>query len=101
MKVPIACTLTVDEQPTRLDEWRAAFRTSIAAVERVSPTTLALRLRDDRAGLDALVDLMQRESACCGFFDFVLRIAVDAVTLTVTVPDDASPILDDFARLGN
>ena len=101
VKVPIACTLTVDEQPTRLDEWRAAFRTSVAAAERESPTVLALRLRDDRAGLDALVDLVQRESACCAFFDFALRITAGAVTLVVTVPDDTAPILDDFSRLGS
>jgi hypothetical protein len=40
MRVPIACTLNVDDAETRVDEWRAAFVRSIASGERVSPTEL-------------------------------------------------------------
>jgi hypothetical protein len=99
MGVPIACTLTVDDATTRLDEWRSALGRSIASVRRTSPTELVLALRDDRAGLDALVALTQRELACCAFFDFTLRIAVEGVALVVAVPPDAAAVLDDFANL--
>jgi hypothetical protein len=99
VRVPIACTLTVDDAATRIDEWRAVLDRSIASVHRTSPTEIVLTLRDDRAGLDDLVGLARREVACCAFFDFTLDIAVDAVALVVTVPADAAGVLDDFAAL--
>ncbi len=99
MRVPIACTLSVDDVPTRLDEWRAVLGRSIASVRRPSPTALELVLRADRAGLDELVGLTQRELACCAFFGFTLDIAADAVSLQVTVPPDAAAVLDDFVGL--
>jgi ribosomal protein S12 methylthiotransferase accessory factor YcaO len=99
MRVPIACTLTVDDAATRIDEWRTVLGRSITSVRRTSPTEIVLLVRDDRAGLDELVGLAQREVACCGFFDFTLDIAVDAVALVVTVPPDAAGVLDEFAAL--
>lgn len=99
MRVPIACTLTVDDAATRVDEWRAVLGRSITSVQRTSPTEIVLTLRDDRAGLDDLVGLTRREVACCTFFDFRLDIAVEAVALVVTVPTDAAVVLDEFAAL--
>jgi len=99
MRVPIACTLTVDDAATRIDEWRTVLRRSVTSARRTSPTEVRLELRDDRAGLDELVGLAQREVACCAFFDFTLSIAVDMVALVVTVPTDAATVLDGFAAL--
>lgn len=99
MRVPIACTLTVDEAPARLEEWRAAFATVVASVVRVEPTRLDLRVSAPARDLGSLIDLVQHEAACCAFFDFALHIDSDAITLRVTVPPDAAAILDDFATL--
>jgi hypothetical protein len=99
MRVPIACTLTVDDGQTRLDEWRRVLGRSITSVRRTTPTELVLALRDDRAGLDDLVGLAQRELACCAFFVFRLDLAVDGVRLVLTVPSDAAAVLDGFAAL--
>jgi hypothetical protein len=47
-------------------------------------------------GLSELVQLAQREKACCPFFDFSLIIDAASTTLVAVVPDDASPVLDEF-----
>lgn len=99
MRVPIACTLTVDDAGARLDEWREALARSITSVQRTAPTEVVLTLRDDRAGLDELVGLAQRELACCAFFAFRLDLAVGGVSLVVTTPADAATVLDGFAEL--
>jgi hypothetical protein len=100
MRVPIACTLSVEEGPTRLEEWRTMLARVAAGADRPAPTDLAFRIRDDaRAELGALVDLVRREVTCCAFFEFSLQVTAAAVTLRVTVPPDASAILDEFVLL--
>jgi hypothetical protein len=97
---PIACGLDGAAAVDRLDEWGNALAASVVARHRRSPTELALVLGGDPAGLGVLVQLAQREKACCPFFDFALQIDADAITLTVTVPPDAAPLLDQFAQPG-
>jgi hypothetical protein len=99
MRIPIACTLSADGAATRLDEWRALLTRVVASTERSAQTELALRVRPEPGDLDRLVDLVQREAGCCTFFEFALQITADAVTLRVTVPADAAPVLDGFAAL--
>jgi hypothetical protein len=100
MRIPIACTLTVDDAATRLDEWRSMVTRLVATIERPAPTELVLLLRDDaRSELSMLVDLVQREATCCAFFQFALHIGSDAVSLRMTVPPDAIVVLDNFAQL--
>jgi hypothetical protein len=95
--VPIACSLTTTAARSQLDEWRELLATMADAAERVSPTELSLRLRDDRLDqIDAVVRLAQREKACCPFFDFAIRIEADTVTLRISGPADAASLLDNF-----
>ncbi len=96
MKVPIACRLTEVAARSQVDEWRELIATTVAGAERVSPTEVRLRLSAPVDGLDGLVQLAQREKACCPFFDFALLIEADSLTLRIMVPTDAAPILDDF-----
>jgi hypothetical protein len=98
--VPIACRLSAVDARDQLDEWRALLATQAIETRRVSPTELQFRLRDDLAGLGAIVSLARREKACCPFFDFVVRIEPDAVSLAISVPEDGVPVLDTFAALG-
>jgi hypothetical protein len=98
MQVPIACSLTSNAARSQLEEWRDLLIRSSTARERTSATELAFRLNQDLSQLTELVRLAQREKACCAFFDFTIRIDADQVTLCVSVPPDASEILDDFAQ---
>jgi hypothetical protein len=99
VKVPIACTLNLDDAGTRLDEWRATLTRVVVDSERVAPTELAFTLRADQQELAALLDLVRREVACCAFFEFALHVAAGATTLRVTVPENAAAVLDGFAQL--
>ena len=59
---------------------------------------MSLRLRNDLALLEALIQLAQREKACCPFFGFTILIGADSLSLHVSVPEDASWLLGEFAR---
>ncbi len=96
MQIPIACTLTETDAQDQVGKWRDALATSIVAAERVSATRLDLRLNEDLVQLPALVRLAQSEKACCPFFDFSVGIEADAVSLRISVPAEAAPILDQF-----
>jgi hypothetical protein len=98
--VPIACTLSAVDARDQLDEWRALLATEAVETRRVAPTELLIRLRDHPARMGEIVSLARREKACCPFFDFSLRIEPDAVSLSISVPDDGIPVLDTFAALG-
>lgn len=96
VKVPIACNLGAEAAGRQLDEWRellAQFPSS-----RLSPTQLAVRLAGSPPALAHLIALAQREKACCPFFDFSFQVEADVVVLGVSVPDDATSILDDLVR---
>jgi hypothetical protein len=99
MRVPIACTLTVEEQPDRIAEWRAFFATHVTALEELTPAGAWLRLAEGDAPVLAAADLAQREQACCAFFDFAIQLRADGRFLAVAVPDDAGPVLHDFLAL--
>ena len=99
MRIPIACTLDEGSARDQVEEWRQTLAGSVAVVERPSPVELHLVLRSDLAGLTEVVRLAQREKRCCAFFDFVLRIEPTAVRLVVSVPSEASTLLDDFTGL--
>ena len=99
MAVPIACSLTEAAARAQLEEWRALLASAVAATERVSPSELSFRLKEDLGQLEAVVRLAQREKACCAFFDFSILVDAGAVALRVSVPADAAAILDNFARL--
>lgn len=70
--------------------------TQAAPADRVSPTEISLRLRDDLDQIEAIIRLAQREKACCPFFDFAIRIEAETVTLRISVPQDNAALLDHF-----
>ena len=99
MRIPIACTLTADDQPGRLDEWRSFFATQVAAVELPAPDRARLRLADGSAAVLAAADLAQREKQCCGFFEFAIELGAQGRWLSVGVPAEAAPVLADLVDL--
>lgn len=98
-RVPVACTLTVEDKDDRIEEWRRFFADHTDDLERRSETEAALHLVAGDASLLAAADLAGRELACCGFFTFALAIRNDGRWLEVTVPDEAAPVLTDFVSL--
>ena len=66
---------------------------AVTRTEHVSPTRLELHL-EPNCELTAVVDLAQREVACCPFFTFAIAVKADGLVLVVEVPDDASELLD-------
>jgi hypothetical protein len=97
-RIPIACTLTVADAGDRVEEWRSFLADNVEEARR-DGDVLHLRLRDSDAALCAAADLSAREKQCCEFFAFAITIEADARWLDITVPSDASAILDDFAGL--
>ena len=101
MEIPIACTLGPAAVGPRIEQWRDALARAVTHAERVAPDRLACELHTDLADLRALAVLAREEKACCGFFTFSFEIEIDAVTMMVGVPDDATAILDQFATLAS
>lgn len=99
MKIPIACTLSAEDAPERVEEWRAALGATVIGISRPAPTRAELCLAAVPGAVATLVDLAQREKACCEFFGFAFEVDVDGLRLLVSVPDDAVEILDGFAAL--
>jgi len=99
VRIPIACTLTADDQPGRLDEWRSFFATQVAAVELPAPDRARLRLADGSAAVLAAAALAQREKQCCGFFEFAIELGAQGRWLSVGVPAEAAPVLADLVDL--
>jgi hypothetical protein len=101
MKIPIACTLGSEDAAVRLDEWRAALGSTVVGVSRPAPERAELRLVSEPAAIATLIDLAEREKACCEFFDFAFEVEGDGVKLVVSVPHEATAVLDDFAFLAS
>jgi hypothetical protein len=98
VKVPIACSLAVDDSEERIREWRTFLRDSVVSAERRG-YVLRLGLEKSDHVLLTAVDLASREKACCPFFEFSVEIEPTARTFRVEVPPDAGQVLDDLAAL--
>jgi MerR family transcriptional regulator, copper efflux regulator len=93
MDQPIACILTP-----------AAYRERTQTVERIARSGLRARLSIDGgtrltfdAGAEnALRELIAAEAECCPFLRMTLTRSGDALTLEVTGPEDAQPIIAEL-----
>ena len=101
MEIPLACSLDAAHARAQLGEWKELLSRTVTDTFRAAPGRLELTLRRELHDVSALVELAQREKACCPFFEFTLAIEATHVTLVAEVPEDASSILDEFvARVG-
>ncbi len=99
MRVPIACSLSIAGAQSQLEEWRSLLFAPGVEADRQSPTDLRLTLPGSPDGLGPIIGLAQREKACCPFFGFSLLIEAETVSLHISVPEEATSILDDFTGL--
>ena len=91
--LPIACSLSADELPERLDAMGAVGRTGLLAVERAGARAV-LRFRP--AARDEVAAIVAAEAECCAFLTMELREERGAVVLTIEAPADAEPVLADL-----
>jgi hypothetical protein len=76
-----SCTLDAGEMPGRLREW-AALRDRSTGIREI-PGGVALSL-DPRKPVEGVANLLARESECCPFYAFTLRIEGKARVLEIT-----------------
>ena len=100
VQISISCTLTTDEGVDRLDRCRQLLSQGVASIDG-APPAVRLQLADGDAVLLEAVHLAELEKACCTFFDFAVCLAPDGRWLTVTVPPDASSILEGLLSLAH
>lgn len=89
--LPIACTLVPDQLHQRLDDWQTLLADAVHRQDIPAGVRLQFPPTVDVA---AITTLAAAEQACCGFFTFTLTIAAGTVTLDITAPDDAQPMVD-------
>src|SRR3954468_23233608 len=97
-ELPIACSLSAAELPARLAEMNDVGRSALLGVERTK-TTAVLRFRHDGETRERLAAIVAAEARCCAFLDMTLDVTGDAVALTISVPADAAPILDELVAV--
>ncbi|MEU4805099.1 hypothetical protein [Actinosynnema sp. NPDC023587] len=95
--VPQACTLPTVEQPLRVAEFDDLFATVVTKAQRRDRTTLVLELERIPEHAARAADLMVRESGCCSFFAFSLKVSGDGLELAITVPQAHADVLDALA----
>jgi len=92
---PIACTLTADELPARLDEIRAISREALRT-KTTAGTHAVLTFHPTSGVHDRLAAIVAAESQCCAFLTMGLAETSDAITLTIDAPEDAELVLDEL-----
>ena len=86
---PIACTLTADELPDRLDSARQLGERALVGLD-VSERRALLRFDGARESVDALV---AAESKCCSFLAFAVTETGEEIELEILTPEGGEPLL--------
>ncbi|CAN5574281.1 MerR family transcriptional regulator [soil metagenome] len=90
---PIACTLSSDQVPGRLDDWNTLIGTGNDRVTRTAiPGGVRLEFHDS-VDVAEIARLATAEQDCCRFFSFGITINQHGVALNVTAPDDALDVV--------
>lgn len=97
---PDACTLPAADQPARRGEIDELLRWCVRRPERPEPQLLVLSLPDDDDLRQWVGHLLDRESACCGFFDFRLTVVAGVTRVDVRVPPGHTAVLDAIHERG-
>lgn len=86
----VACSLDPSLVGGRLEDWQTTMEQATGR----QPLPDGMRIRFPR-GIDvaALSQLATDEQTCCGFFTFTLGVHADEITLDVTGPADAQPVI--------
>jgi DNA-binding transcriptional MerR regulator len=86
----IACSIEPGLAVERIEDWKSLLA---QAADR-QPVPSGIRVSFPRnVDIGALSGLAASEQTCCQFFNFTISIATDAVSLDVTGPQDAQPVI--------
>ena len=91
-----ACTLSEQDLRRRVAEWHA-LRARTVSVERIEGGA-SLELAADEP-LAAVADLAARESECCPFYSFALRVEGTARRLEVSAGPGGEPAVEGLLGL--
>ena len=93
----LTCTLGDHDFAQRVSDWA---ETTSHAIE-VSDIDGGLRFTFDRSvDVTAMAALAAAEQTCCSFFEFRIGVTASDVTLDITGPEEARPLIDSFAHSG-
>lgn len=92
-ELAIACTLGAGDLRERLASIRDLASRHLLSSFR---ERLVLHLSYAPAALADVMDLVAKESACCGFLDFDLRHTQEQVSLRITAPSYSAQVVDEF-----
>jgi MerR family copper efflux transcriptional regulator len=93
MDTPIACSLPPAEFASRRASIDQIARSALMSRERIED---GARLAFAAEAEDALRELIAAEAQCCPFLQMDLRRSGDALTLDVTGPEDAQPLIAEL-----
>ena len=87
----LSCALPQDEMATRIADWKALSR---KAVGRSSgPDWISSRYPKDPEIEARLRELIEAESACCGFLEFTVRKSEDHIEAEVRFPPGSEAMM--------
>jgi hypothetical protein len=89
---PIACTLSTEERPDRVNAWTDVL--ARATEQESTATGIRLRFDPDSQLVSTIADLAVREAECCAFFTFTITVDSGGAWLAVDAPTEARPVLD-------
>lgn len=96
--MPDACTLPTVERPLRLAEFDDLFAAAVRATDGSDPSRLRLELEPDPSVASRAADLAARETGCCAFLTFTLRIGDGRLVLDVTAGPEYADVLVALAQ---
>lgn len=94
-ELPLACSLTAAELPSRLAEMAALGEAALVDL-RSQPTRADLRFAAGEGVRERVEAIVAAESQCCAFLTMSVTDAPGLVVLTVDAPEGAEVVLDQM-----
>jgi hypothetical protein len=98
VELPLACSLTADQQVERQEEFGELARRALTDRRR-EPGRVVLSFRAEPGVAEQVDDLARRERECCPFLELSVERADGVVALSIGAGADAQPVLDAFYDL--
>ena len=92
------CTTSGDDLLAIGQALRAAVGEHLIDRQR-TPNELVLRIAGHPGAATALSDYARREQACCSFFDIAVTADDEMLSVSISGPPEAAPLLDLLAQL--
>jgi MerR family copper efflux transcriptional regulator len=90
---PIACALGPADTTARIEQWRGLVGAATGREHIAGGVRLHYRAGTDLGPIAALVEA---ELQCCSFFTFFITVSSGGVTVDVSAPPEARPMVDEL-----